>query len=209
MIPFSEVCWELCSLQTLPQKTSETAAMSRVTSHFQDGLNLDAIGQMMRDIHTQIIIIKIIIIKIIRYRRRPNRIICILLMLVSLSLSVLDGIIIASNDTVPARCTPPPHLMNSLLMLEASCCVSNGVFVSVLWRLLLESSAWPRVSLRASAQCQGWSSPWARGPGSCSAKLGARCAGVPSCPRALLSSAITRSRPTSSTLSTCHPWATP
>ena len=94
-------------------------------------------------------------------------------------------------------------------MLEASCCVSNGVFVSVLWRLLLESSAWPRVSLRASAQCQGWSSPWARGPGSCSAQLEARCAGVPSCPRALLSSTITRSRPTSSTLSTCHPWATP
>ena len=54
----------------------------------------------MRDIHTQIIIIKIIIIKIIRYRRRPIRIICILLILVSLSLSVLDGIIIASNDTV-------------------------------------------------------------------------------------------------------------
>ena len=54
----------------------------------------------MRDIHTQIIIIKIIIIKIIRYRRRPNCIICTLLILVSLSLSVLDGIIIASNDTV-------------------------------------------------------------------------------------------------------------
>ena len=113
---------------------------------------------------------------------------------------------------IPPSCTPPRSIWWTLSWAESCSRLAAAYqmeFLSLFYGCgccLERAELAPRQPLSHGAHCQGWSWWWARGPGSCS--LVSVC-GVPSCPQALLSSEITRSRPTSWTLSTCHPWATP
>ena len=102
---------------------------------------------------------------------KPNRVLCILLMLVSLC--VLDGIIIGSNDTVSVSqlaALPSLHLMNSLLSsrLAAAAAAYQMEFLSLFygWRAEPgpESPSEPVPSVKAGAHQGPGDQEAARGP---------------------------------------------
>ena len=105
----------------------------------------------------------------------------------------------------------PPLLSDELslwvwALLEASCCVSNGVFVFVLW----PGRVWPRAGPRSPGlSVKAGCSSLVTSPGT--RKLGSLCSRPGSGLPQLSSSSESHPEQTwaSWTLSTCHPWATP